>query len=446
MIRSLRNLAILAGLSVTALAAPAPAGAQADLVTDMISLRVQLRGQMIAEHSDFGTGNERLDSRTDLRLQRFRFTMTGMYDSTYGFVLNAHAAPGGTKNGIVGFTQSSSDTDFNDSGVRLLDAYFVANFNDRVNWKLGLTKIPMTRGNLDGCFDPLGVDRSLWSFTGYGTSPIKASRDMGVNLWGKLFGGRSVYQLAAFQGREGFARTTHPFSGATVTSSQTPSNTLLYVGRIHFSLLDPEADGSGYEGSYLGDMKVLTFGIGMGHESEAIYKNVTSAGAVQNDETVDYNAFTADMLFEYPTKSGTYTLTSAYINVDFDDVYKTNLNPGDLLTNYGGVNGQKKGWYARAAYLFPQKIGKEGKLQPYGYYEKFDVAAIAGVKEQTITQKAIGVNWYLHGQNVRFTTEYLKNEFAKPTGMIGGRVNASNQPIDLVTENTSLRAMFQVAF
>ncbi len=193
-------------------------------------------------------------------------------------------------------------------------------------------------------------------------------------------------------------------------------------------------------------MKVLTLGVGMGHESDAIYKNVTSAGVVSNEETVDYNAFTADMLFEYPTSAGTVTLTSAYIKVDFDDVHKTNLNPGDLLTNYGGVNGQKDGWYVRGAYLLPKTIGKEGKLQPCGYYEKFDVAAIAGVKEQTVTQKAVGVNWYIHGQKVCFTAEYLKNEFAKPTGLIGGRVNASFQPIDPVSENSSLRAMFQVAF
>jgi hypothetical protein len=423
-----------------------PAAAQTNIITDMISLRIQLRGQMIAEHSDFGTGDDRLGSRTDLRMQRFRLTLTGMFDSTYGFVMNTHAAPGGTKAGITGHTVSSSDTDFNDSGVRLLDAYFIANYNQYANFKFGLTKIPMTRGNLDGCFDPLGVDRSMWTFTGYGSAPIKASRDIGVNVWGRLLGGRSVYQFGAFQGREGFARTTHPFSGATVTSTQTPSNNLLYVGRIHYSLLDPEADGSGYQGSYLGDQKVLTFGVGMGHESEAVYKNVTSAGVVKDQETVDYNALTADMFFEYPTSAGTMTLTSAYIKVDFDDVYKTNLNPGDLLTNYGGVNGQRDGWYVRGAYLLPQKLGKEGKLQPYGYYEKFDVAALAGVKEQTVTQKAVGVNWYIRGQNVRFTAEYLKNEFAKPTGLIGGRVNASFQPLDLVTDNTSMRAMFQVAF
>jgi hypothetical protein len=436
----------IAAAGLVGLAMATPVRAQTDIITDMISLRIQLRGQLLAEHTDYGSSNDRLGDRTDLRFARFRLTLTGMFDSTYGFQINTQSTAGTTKGGITGYSLSSADTDNNDANIRLHDAYFIANYNEKVNFKFGLTKIPMTRGNLDGCFDPLGIDRSMWSFTGYGTTPIKASRDMGVNLWGRAFGRRMVYQLAAFQGREGFSRTTHPFSGATVNSSQTPSNTLLYVGRVHYSLLDVEADGSGYQGSYLGEKKVLTFAAGFGHESDAIYKNVTSAGVVSNEETVDYNAFTADMLLELPTESGTFSLTSAYLNVDFDDVHKTNLNPGDRLTNYGGVNGQKKGWYARAGYLFPQKFGKEGKLQPYGYYEKFDVAALAGVTEQTITQKAVGFNFYIRGQNVRFTGEYLMNEFAKPTGMVGGRVNASNQPIDLITENKNIRAMFQVAF
>jgi hypothetical protein len=369
-----------------------------------------------------------------------------MYDETYGFHLNTQSAVGTTKSGITGYTVAAQQMDANDGDIRLHDAYFIANLNKYVNLKIGLTKIPLTRGNLDGCFTPLGIDRSLFAFTGYGSVPMKASRDIGVNLWGNLGAGRVGYQLAAFQGREGYARGSHPFSGATVTSSPTPTNSLLYVGRAHVSLLDVESESSGYEGSYLGDLKVFTIAAGFGYEADAIFRNVTSAGVVQNDATAAYKAFTADMMFEYPTASGTYTLTAAYLNVNFDDVHKTNLNGGDRITTYGGINGQKEGYYARAAYLLPMKVGKEGKIQPYGYYEKFDVAALAGVTEQTVTQKAGGFVWYIRNQNVRLTAEYQRNEFAKPQGFVGGRVNASSQPIDLFTKNSSFRTMFQVAF
>ncbi|BET67883.1 hypothetical protein ASA1KI_28010 [Opitutales bacterium ASA1] len=424
----------------------APSLAHADILdADMMSLRAQLRGQMLAELTDYGTGDDRLGDRTDLRFARFRLTLTGMYDENYGFQLNTQATYGTTKSGITGYSVSSDDTDNSQANIRLHDAYFIANYSDALNFKIGMSKIPTTRGNLDGCFDPLGIDRSMWMFTGYGTTPIKASRDMGVTAWGKLFGGRSVYQAGVFQGREGYARTTNPFTGAAVTSSMTPSDVFMYTGRIHYSFWDQEAS-SGYEGSYLGDLKVLTFGLAVAYESDAVYRNVTSAGVVLDSDTVDMTVFTADVLFELPTDSGTYTLTSAYLEKDFEDVYRTNLNPGDRLTNYGGVNGQKKGWYVRGAYLLPQTFGKEGRLQPYAYYEKWDVAFLAGVSEQTVTQKAVGVNWYIKGQNVRFTLEALRNDFAKPSAMVGGRLNANNQPIDFYTENTNVRAMFQVAF
>jgi len=420
--------------------------AYADILdANMVSLKVQLRGQLLAEATDYGTGNDRLDDRTDIRFARFRLTMTGMFDETYGFQINTQSVVGTTKSGITGYSASAADADNNDANIRLHDAYFIANYNDLLNFKVGLTKIPMTRGNLDGCFDPLGIDRSMWAFTGYGTTPIKASRDMGVSAWGKFAEGRAVYQAAVFQGREGFTRTTNPFTNIAVASSMSPSENFLYVGRLHYSLWDLE-ESSGYEGSYMGDLKILTFGIGASYEADAVYRNVTSAAAVLDSATADHKGITADMYFEYPTDSGTYTVTSAFIKVDYDDVYRTNLNPGDRLTNYGGVNGQKEGWYVRGAYLLPGTYGKEGRIQPYAYYEDFDVAALAGVTEQTVTQTGLGVNWYIRGQNVRVTLEYMKNEFAKPTALVGGRLNASNQPIDFYTENSSVRAMFQVAF
>jgi hypothetical protein len=432
----------LAGLCFVLLAGVA----QADVLdANMVSLKVQLRGQLLAEATDYGTGNDRLDDRTDIRFARFRLTMTGMFDETYGFQINTQSVVGTTKSGITGYSVSAADADNNDANIRLHDAYFIADYSDLLHLKIGLTKIPMTRGNLDGCFDPLGIDRSLWAFTGYGTTPIKASRDMGVSAWGKFAEGRAVYQASVFQGREGFTRTTNPFTNVAVASSMTPSENFLYVGRLHYSFWDLE-ESSGYEGSYLGDLKILTFGIGASFEADSVYKNVNSAGTVLDSATVDHTGFTADMLLEYPTEAGTFTLTSAFIKIDYDDAHKTNLNPGDRLTNYGGVNGQKEGWYVRGAYLLPGTYGKEGKLQPYAYYEDFDVAALAGVTEQTVTQTGLGVNWYIRGQNVRFTLEYLKNEFAKPTALVGGRLNANNQTIDFYSENSSVRAMFQVAF
>ncbi len=71
-----RTLVALSGL--TGLLAVATA--QADILeANMVSLRVQLRGQLLAEATDYGSGNDRLDDRTDLRFARFRLTITGMF-------------------------------------------------------------------------------------------------------------------------------------------------------------------------------------------------------------------------------------------------------------------------------------------------------------------------------------------------------------------------------
>lgn len=416
----------------------------ADIIeANMVSLEIKLRGQLLAESTDYGSGADFTGDRTDLRFARFRLTLTGMMDETYGFQINTTSVLGTTKSGSTGYSVTSQDTDYNDANIRLHDGYFIANYSEMLNLKIGLTKIPLTRGNLDGCFDPLTLDRSAFIFSGYGAVPTKTSRDIGVTSWGKLVDGRVVYQASVFQGREGFTRTTNPFTQASVVSSPTPSEDFMYVGRVHYSFWDKEA-ASGYEGSYLGDLKILTFGVGAAFEPNAVYKNVTSAGVIQNEETVDYSAFTADVLFEYPTPIGTSTITAAYLKCDFDDAFRTNLNPGDRLSNLGGVNGQKEGWYVRAAYLLPQTFGKKGKLQPYAYYENWDLAVIAGVTEQTITQKAVGFNYFITGNNsVRFTLEYQRNEFAKPTAFVTGLPTSS---VGAFTENNSLRAMFQVAF
>jgi hypothetical protein len=427
---------------VAALAAPAPVLANI-IEANMKSLEVRLRGQLLAENTDYGSGTAFEGNRTDLRFARFRLTLTGMMDETYGFQINTTSISSSTKTGSTGYGVSGQDTDSNDGDIRLHDGYFIANYYDWLNFKIGLTKIPLTRGNLDGCFDPLGIDRSAFIFSAYGTVPAKTSRDIGVTSWGRLADNRVVYQASVFQGREGITRLTHPFTLASVTSSPTPSENFMYVGRVHYSFWDKEA-ASGYEGSYLGDLKVLTVGIGGIYEPSAVYRNVTSAGMVQNKETVDYTAFTADVLCEYPTTSGTYTLTSAYLKNHFDDAYKTNFNPGDRLANIGGLNGQKEGWYVRGAYLMPQTIGKKGKLQPYAYHESWDFAQISGVTEQNIKQQAVGINWYITGNNnVRFTLEYQRNKFAKPTAFANGTASPS---VGTNTANTAIRGMFQVAF
>jgi hypothetical protein len=409
------------------------------------SIDFEIKGQVYSETTDFGTGQDRQGSRTDIHFQRLRFVATGKYNDVWGFKFQTCGNCGTSKQGALGYAVTAQDTDWNDRDIRIIDGYAIADFSERFRLKIGLTKLPLTRANLDDCFGPLSQDRSFFVYSAYGTSPAKFSRDFGAVAWGGFNDDRLRYFVGAFQGREGVVATVHPFSGATVRSSIEPSSSLEYVGRAHYAFLDAEP-GAGYMGSYLGDLKVFTIGVGFASEANAVYKNVSSAGAVLNEDTVNYSAFAADMMFEYPTeKAGMVTATAQYLKTDFEDAYKTNFNAGDRLTNITGLNGQKEGYYVKGAYMIPGTIGKEGHVQPYFLYEDWKFAHLLGINEQTIKQVGGGINYYIHRQNVRLTAEYLDTEFGTATGFVGARVDpVTFAPVDKVKDYKTFRMMLQV--
>ena len=408
------------------------------------SIDFEVKGQVFSETTDFGTGLDRQGARTDIHFQRLRLVVTGKLNDVWGIKFQTCGNCGTSRNGALGYAVTAQDTDWNDRDIRIIDAYATADFSEQFRLKVGLTKLPITRANLDDCFAPLSQDRSFFVYTAYGTSPAKFSRDFGAVAWGGFNDDKLRYYIGAFQGREGVVRTTHPFSGATLTSSIEPQNSFQYVGRVHYAFLDAEP-GAGYQGSYLGDLKVFTLGAGFAYEPKAVFKNVSAAGAVLNDETVDYSAFSADMMFEYPTSAGTVTATAQYLKTDFEDAHKTNFNGGDRLTNITGLNGQKDGYYTKAAYLLPGKIGAEGRLQPYFLYEDWTFAHLLGINDQTIKQVGGGINYYIHGQKARLTAEYLNTEFGTTTGFVGARVDPTTfAPLDKIKEYKTFRLMLQV--
>lgn len=410
---------------------------------ELPKLEWELKSQILAQTTDFGAGADRSGSRTDLHLQRLRLEVAGMLNDVWGFRFQTDNSTGTTKQSAVGHGIAAQDTDANDRDIRLMDAFAFANFNEALNLQFGLTKIPLTRANLDDCFGALSFDRSMFVQGAYGSSPTKFSRDLGVVSSGTFQNDKLRYWVGAFQGREGMTRTTHPFSGASVSSSIEPSNNLEYIARVHYSLIGTET-ANGYKGTYFGTQHILTVGASVAYEADAVYKNVGSTGALLDNATVDYTVMSADLFYEVPFEGGAFTLVGQYLKVDFDDGYKTNLNAGDRMMNLGGSNGQKNGWLVKSAYLLPLKIGKEGRLQPFAFYEDWKFAFLLGNTDQKIQQTGLGLNYYIKENRLRISAEYLKTEFEKPTGFYGSRVDASNAPIDKMKENTAFRLMLQI--
>jgi len=340
-------------------------------------LQINYEMQLFAQWRDNGSGPDDDDSTTDIYFRRNRISFRGMLNDKYGFYY-AQEFQGDRYIGPLDVWE----TPVNDFFV--LDAFFIANYNDAFNLRAGLTKDPLVREHNVGCFFPLSLDRSLFIYT----SIPRVSRDYGVLLWGNFLDNRLQYKVSAMEG---------------IDSSNAPDSDFRYTGRVHYSFWEPE-NLPLYFSTYLGEKKALTIGAGYQFELDAAYGNKTL-----NTDEKDYQAWTVDLFVEYPTESaGTFTFGAAYLDSDFDDAYKT----GDPSSWSIGIDGQKNGYYFKAGYLLPQKVGP-GQLQFFGRYENWSFAKLGDFEDQEIDWGSVGANYYLRGQDLRLTFEYYVNDFDK---------------------------------
>lgn len=363
-------------------------------INDQSWLAITYEMQLYFQYRDQGTGADRNDSTTDVYFRRDRLGFRGQVAENYGFLLQI---------------EHQGDRTIDDINVRedpidrftVLDAFLLAKFDNAFQVRAGLTKDPLVREHNEACFFPLSVDRSLFVYT-----PIRReSRDFGVLLWGNLYDDRIQYKVAAMKGLD---------------RRDAPGSNLRYTARVHLSLLEPE-NLPIYFGTYLGKKKVLTLGAGVQFEPDAVYGNVAAAAFPK-----DYLAWTYDVFFEYPTSAGTITASAAYLKVDFDDAYKG----GDPDPFAVGIHGEKNGWYAKAGYMLPNKVGP-GNVQFFGRYEQWKFAELQGITDQAIDWYAFGLNYLLNGHDLRITVEYSVNDFDKE--------DAENEDFGTLTTMLQLR-------
>ncbi|KPK27183.1 MAG: hypothetical protein AMJ61_06550 [Desulfobacterales bacterium SG8_35_2] len=362
------------GLFFGAFAQQALAGPAIRMPDNVGWLQINYEMQLYGQWRDNGSGADGTDSTTDLYFRRNRLSLRGMMNEKYGFYY-AQEFQGDRYIGALNTWTTPVDDFF------VLDAFFIANYSDAFNLRAGLTKDPLVREHNVGCFFPLSLDRSLFVYT----SIPRVSRDFGVVLWGNFMNQKMQYKVSAMEG---------------IDSVNQASSSLRYTGRIHYSFLEPE-NLPLYFSTYLGDKKVLTVGAGYQFEMDAAYGNQALYTAEK-----DYRAWTFDLFAEYPTASGTFTFGAAYLDSDFDDAYLG----GDPSPQSTGIDGQKNGYYFKAGYLLPNKVGP-GQLQFFGRYENWSFARLGSVDDQEIDWYSLGANYYLNGQDMRLTFEYAVNDF-----------------------------------
>ncbi len=339
-------------------------------------LRINYSMQLMGVWRDVGSGTDKASNTTDFYFKRNRISFFGKATRKLRYTLQIEHKGARRINDL-------NISDDKATNLAVLDAFMVWNYNKYFKTRIGLTKDPLTRENNEGCFSTLNSDRSFFIFT-----PHAASRDMGIVAWGNFYKNHFQYRIGIMEGREGV---------------NTPKSSLRYTGRLHVTLLDKADTSLVYEGTYLGRKKVLTFGAGYQIEPDVLYGNLSA-----KTDSKDNNTWTVDAMFEYPTPSGTFTISSAYLDVNFDDAHESPNPDPDAF----GVFGQRNGYYVKAGYLLPKKIGV-GKVQFFGRYENWNYAQLLDIDDQELNWYAGGVNYYIRGQKTRITVEYTKTDFKK---------------------------------
>lgn len=344
-------------------------------------LKLDYKGQFQLNVRDTGSEADGEGTTEEFNFRRNRLALMGAYGQHFGLYVQTTFSED-VNIGPLSVTDGSEDN------FQILDAVFRFRYDERANFWVGKFKQVFTRENLEACYAPLTLDRSLFI-----RPPLSedGTRDKGVELWGNLFDQKFQYRAAVMNGRS--------------DSSSSPESNFRYTARAHVTLLDPEKN-HGYKGTYLGKKKVLTIGAAYQYEADIAYANE----AAQTD-AVDYSGWTADIYFEYPVEEiGTFTASGAYMDFDLDDGYQ-GLDPESGVI---GQNGERNGGYVKIGYMLPNL-----PLQFFARSENWSFANLFNVIDQEMDWYAGGLNYYFRDQNLKLTFQYAKTDF-DDEGNFGG--------------------------
>lgn len=365
MLMKKRLFAALLGGGCIALATPAAQAGPTLQFGDEGSLTFTYALQAWYQNRDYSAANAQ--DENDFFLRRNRLALSGQFNDYVGFYFQVEGG---------GFPDADND-------LYVRDAYVTVDYSDALRFMIGEFKNTFSRENLEACLEPLTLDRSeLLAYT-----PFGGTRDKGVAVWGNLLDAKLQYRAMLAEGRD---------------EGTNPEDNLRMTARAHYSFLDPEYN-YGYLGTYLGTAKVLTVGLAYDTQPNVVYANYP----MRNDAR-DYKAWTADVFFEYPAASGVYTVSAAYFDYDSDDVGNASPDPAYP------INGDLKGYYAKAGYMLPNKVGM-GRLQFFARHDEADYGIKTGNAEYyDRSSTSLGANYYLNGQNLKLTLEYTDIDFDTP--------------------------------
>jgi hypothetical protein len=232
----------------------------------------------------------------------------------------------------------------------LQDAYAEVRVADALLIDAGLMFVPFSRNALQSAATLLPIDYGPYTFNDSAPEEATTGRDTGFQARGYLAGNRLEYRIGAFQG----------------TRDAGSDNKFRYTGRVQYNVLDPES-GFFYAGTYLGKKKILAVGAAF-------------------DRQKDFQAYDADVFFDYPAGPGAVTAQFDYNHFDGGVTLTTLPKQNDVL-----IEG---GYLIRAL-----------KLTPVLQIAHRDISDLSAGDE---TRVAAGANYWWAGHNANVKGLYTR--------------------------------------
>lgn len=323
---------------IAALAPPARAQVQIKVNED-VNFKLGVLGQFQADWLEDPAND---DTTQNLFIRRIRLLFGGQVAKNVTFFVETDAPNlGKTLPGGKNISPS----------VVVQDAYGELTLHPAFALDAGLMFVPFSRNSIQTAASLLPIDYGAFTFSASAATQSTIGRDTGFQAKGYVFDRHLEYRVGAFQGARDAA--SH--------------RSFRYVGRVQYQLLEPEAMGFFYTGTYLGTKKVLAVGAAF-------------------DTQDDYRAYAADLFADHPLGPGAATAQLGFNHFDGGSTFLTLPRQNVVLLELG--------------YLF-----RELKLTPVLQYTN---RAVSDTSSSDETRWSVGLNYWWKGHNANIKSAYTR--------------------------------------
>lgn len=336
--------------------AAVPVHAQLKIENEDVTLRFGIQGQFWADWTQDATAPSAGPQgyAQNYYLLRDRLMMAGKIGDRISFFFQTDDPKLGLSPAGETATKTLTTGNATSPGFIIQDAFVEYRVSDQMQFSAGEMLVPSSRQSLQSTISYYTINVSSLATISNSATAESALRDVGFQARGYFFGDRLQYRGGIFAGERNANGRNAPRPAAY----------------FQYDFFSREKDYT-YTGTALGKRKILAIDAG-------------------GDKQGSYRSMTANLANDTPVRGGDE------IGFNFEVLHYDGRNKFLTIPD-------QNNYIAEGAYYI-HKV----KFQPFAKFESQNfVAAIEGTKD--INRYGGGANYYIHGQNLKWTVQYTRS-------------------------------------